>query len=186
VSRQEVATSPVRQGRNPSQTFAGREAQPAGHPAALRLNSSTRPTADPRATSPSTAVQDWLSSLGARTGRYLFSSRFQGRPHIWQYARIVHGWVARAGLNGSAYGTDSPSSPRQGIVGLAVKRTFAPLISSSRQVVEQRFGILQIGGVEAFGEPSRRPARAARAPRRACLDPATAGRGWSRRAAPTT
>src|SRR5712672_574747 len=46
------------------------------------------------------AVQDWLSSLGARSGRYLFPSRFRKRPHIStrQYARIVHGWVAGAGL----------------------------------------------------------------------------------------
>ena len=55
------------------------------------------------------AVQDWLSSLGARSGRYLFPSRFRKRPHIStrQYARIVHGWVADAGLDSSAYGTHS-------------------------------------------------------------------------------
>ena len=55
------------------------------------------------------AVQDWLSSLGARSGRYLFPSRFRKRPHIStrQYARIVHGWVAGAGLDSSAYGTHS-------------------------------------------------------------------------------
>ena len=55
------------------------------------------------------AVQDWLSSLGARSGRYLFPSRFWERPHIStrQYARIVHGWVAGAGLDSSAYGTHS-------------------------------------------------------------------------------
>jgi len=55
------------------------------------------------------AVQDWLSSLGARSGRYLFPSRFRKRPHIStrQYARIVHGWVAGAGLDNSAYGTHS-------------------------------------------------------------------------------
>ena len=47
------------------------------------------------------AVQDLLSSLGARNGRYLFPSRFRERPHIStrQYARIVHGWVAGAGLD---------------------------------------------------------------------------------------
>src|SRR6476620_7243421 len=52
------------------------------------------------------AVQDWLSSLGARSGRYLFPSRFRKRPHIStrQYARIVHGWVAGAGLDSSASG----------------------------------------------------------------------------------
>ena len=41
--------------------------------------------------------------------RYLFPSRFRERPHIStrQYARIVHGWVADAGLDSSAYGTHS-------------------------------------------------------------------------------
>jgi integrase len=54
-------------------------------------------------------VQDWLSSLGARSGRYLFPNRFRKRPHIStrQYARIVHGRVAGAGLDSSAYGTHS-------------------------------------------------------------------------------
>ena len=55
------------------------------------------------------AVQDWLSSLGARSELYLFPSRFRKRPHIStrQYARIVHGWVAGAGLDSSAFGTHS-------------------------------------------------------------------------------
>ena len=59
------------------------------------------------------AVQDWLSSLGARIGRYLFPSRFRERPHIStrQYARIVHRWVAGAGLDVSAYGTTRNRQP---------------------------------------------------------------------------
>jgi len=46
---------------------------------------------------------------GARSRQYLFPSRFRERPHIStrQYARIVHGWVAGAGLDSSAYGTHS-------------------------------------------------------------------------------
>jgi integrase len=56
-----------------------------------------------------TAVGDWLSSLGSRNERYLFPSRFREQPHVStrQYARIVHGWVERAGLDSSAYGTHS-------------------------------------------------------------------------------
>jgi site-specific recombinase XerD len=39
----------------------------------------------------------------------LFPSRFRQQPHLStrQYARIVHRWVERAGLDSSAYGTHS-------------------------------------------------------------------------------
>src|ERR1700722_17562243 len=39
----------------------------------------------------------------------LFPSRFREQPHLStrQYARIVHRWVERAGLDSSAYGTHS-------------------------------------------------------------------------------
>jgi integrase len=55
------------------------------------------------------AIGDWLSNLGDRRGQYLFPSRFRKQPHLStrQYARIVHRWVERAGLDRSAYGTHS-------------------------------------------------------------------------------
>jgi integrase len=55
------------------------------------------------------AIGDWLSNLGGRRGQYLFPSRFRKQPHLStrQYARIVHRWVERAGLDSSAYGTHS-------------------------------------------------------------------------------
>ena len=55
------------------------------------------------------AIEDWLSSLGGRRGQCLFPSRFRKQPHLStrQYARIVHRWVERAGLDSSAYGTHS-------------------------------------------------------------------------------
>ena len=42
-------------------------------------------------------------------GRYLFPSRFRAQPHLStrQYARIVHAWVEKAGLDSDAYGTRS-------------------------------------------------------------------------------
>jgi integrase len=56
-----------------------------------------------------TAIGEWLATLSARKGRFLFPSRFQEHPHLStrQYARIVHRWVERAGLESSAYGTHS-------------------------------------------------------------------------------
>ena len=50
-----------------------------------------------------------LLQLKLANGQYLFPSRFRGRPHLStrQYARIVHAWVGRVGLDSTAYGTHS-------------------------------------------------------------------------------
>ena len=55
------------------------------------------------------SIQDWLSVSALGNGVYLFPSRFRAQPHLStrQYLRIVHAWVERAGLDGSAYGTHS-------------------------------------------------------------------------------
>jgi len=55
------------------------------------------------------AINDWLAGAALGSGQYLFPSRLRDHPHIStrQYARIVHHWVERAGLDGSAYGTHS-------------------------------------------------------------------------------
>jgi site-specific recombinase XerD len=55
------------------------------------------------------AIGEWLAAFDTRRGRYLFPSRFRRQPHLStrQYARIVHRWVERAGLDSSAYGTHS-------------------------------------------------------------------------------
>jgi integrase len=55
------------------------------------------------------AIRDWLASSGPRNGQYLFPSRFRARPRLStrQYARIVHAWIASAGLDSTAYGTHS-------------------------------------------------------------------------------
>ena len=47
--------------------------------------------------------------MRSRNTRYLFPSRVRTQPHLStrQYARIVHSWVASAGLDSSAYGTHS-------------------------------------------------------------------------------
>src|SRR4029077_5319095 len=55
------------------------------------------------------AIQACLANIRSRSPRYLFPSRFRTQPHLStrQYARIVHSWVASAGLDSSAYGTHS-------------------------------------------------------------------------------
>jgi integrase len=55
------------------------------------------------------AIRDWVANSVPGSGRCLFPSRFHDQPHIStrQYARIVHRWVERAGLDSSAYGTHS-------------------------------------------------------------------------------
>jgi len=55
------------------------------------------------------AIRDWLDDGRPPSGQFLFPSRLRNNPHIStrQYARIVHRWVERAGLDSSAYGTHS-------------------------------------------------------------------------------
>jgi integrase len=55
------------------------------------------------------AIRDWFASATLSSGQYLFPSRLRDQPHLStrQYARIVHSWVERAGLDSSAYGTHS-------------------------------------------------------------------------------
>jgi integrase len=55
------------------------------------------------------AVGEWLAAVDARESRCLFPSRLRGKPHLStrQYARVVHRWADRAGLDSSAYGTHS-------------------------------------------------------------------------------
>lgn len=55
------------------------------------------------------AVGAWLEKTGLRGDQYLFPSRVASSPHVStrQYARIVHHWVAAAGLDSSTYGTHS-------------------------------------------------------------------------------
>ncbi|HEY9344444.1 MAG TPA: tyrosine-type recombinase/integrase [Inquilinus sp.] len=54
------------------------------------------------------AVQVWLAHLGQAVG-FLFPSPVRRHSHLStrQYARILHGWVADAGLDSAAYGTHS-------------------------------------------------------------------------------
>jgi integrase len=56
-----------------------------------------------------TAIREWLANSELGNTAYLFPSRLRGQLHIStrQYARIVHRWVERAGLDGAAYGTHS-------------------------------------------------------------------------------
>ena len=55
------------------------------------------------------AIRDWLASRVLRDRQHLFPSRYCDQPHLStrQYARIVHRWVERAGLDSGAYGTHS-------------------------------------------------------------------------------
>jgi hypothetical protein len=69
----------------------------------------TRPRAFEITEQTRAAIQAWLADIGSSNGRYLFPSRVRVQPHLStrQYARIVHSWVASAGLDSSAYGTHS-------------------------------------------------------------------------------
>jgi site-specific recombinase XerD len=70
----------------------------AGRPVQFEITEQTR-----------AAIRDWVANSVPGNGQYLFPSRLHDQPHIStrQYARIVHRWVERAGLDSSAYGTHS-------------------------------------------------------------------------------
>jgi len=55
------------------------------------------------------SLQEWLNARPADRGPFVFPSRVHNQPHVTarQYARIVHGWIEGAGMDGSAYGTHS-------------------------------------------------------------------------------
>ena len=55
------------------------------------------------------SLQEWLNARPAYRGPYVFPSRVHDQPHLTarQYARIVHGWIERAGMESSAFGTHS-------------------------------------------------------------------------------
>jgi integrase len=55
------------------------------------------------------AIRDYLDSCQADSDGHIFLSRLRAQPHIStrQYARLVHSWVASAGLDSAAYGTHS-------------------------------------------------------------------------------
>jgi integrase len=53
--------------------------------------------------------QDWLIVRPPDRGPYVFPSRVHDQPHLTarQYARVMHGWIESAGMDGAAYGTHS-------------------------------------------------------------------------------
>jgi len=71
--------------------------QKTGRPVQFELTDSTRK-----------ALQPWLAHRGSMTG-YLFPGQKQKQSHLStrQYARLVHSWVAEAGLDSPSYGTHS-------------------------------------------------------------------------------
>ena len=55
------------------------------------------------------SVQEWLNVRATDRGPYVFPSRLHSQPHVTarHYARIVHSWIAGAGMDSTAYGTHS-------------------------------------------------------------------------------
>lgn len=55
------------------------------------------------------SVAQWIAVARLKGTAYLFPSRLHGRLHLStrQYARFVESWIARVGLDPSAYGTHS-------------------------------------------------------------------------------
>lgn len=79
-------------------------------PRAIVIQSKTQRAVQFELTEPTRiAVAAWIAKANLKPEQYLFPSRVARSPHVStrQYARIVHQWVAAAGLDTSAYGTHS-------------------------------------------------------------------------------
>jgi len=55
------------------------------------------------------SVHSWIEAAHLNPGAFLFPSRIRMSPHLStrEYARIVHRWVAKIGLDAAMYGTHS-------------------------------------------------------------------------------
>ena len=55
------------------------------------------------------ALEGWIKTAGLKSDGFLFPSRVHGSAHLGTrpYARIVHDWVEKIGLDPTAYGTHS-------------------------------------------------------------------------------
>lgn len=96
------------------------------------------------------AVVAWVESEHLQSEQYLFSSRLRSSDHVStrQDARIVHQWVASAGLYPSVYGTHS------------LRRTKATLIYKRTKNLRAMQLLLRVE-VRASVEKSGHPASAA-------------------------
>lgn len=72
--------------------------QKTGNPVQFELTEPTR-----------VAVREWLATRRAQKCPFLFPSRIGSRTNIStrQYARLVHEWIEKAGLDPTSYGTHS-------------------------------------------------------------------------------
>ena len=103
------------------------------------------------------SIQDWLPSVDARKGQYLFPSRFWAQPHLStrQYARIVHAWVESAGLDSSAYGTHSMRRTKAAQIYKKTGNLRAVHCSSGTRSSKARFAISASRSMTRSASPSR-------------------------------
>lgn len=76
--------------------------------AAIRQKKTGRPVRFELTDQTRSAVDDYLRTTGRKRGQFLFAGRGDG--HVlttWQYARLVHEWVASIGLDPTKFGTHS-------------------------------------------------------------------------------
>ena len=90
------------------------------------------------------AVGEWLAALGTDRGLYLFPGRSQGQAHLStrQYARMVHWWVERAGLDSSAYGTHSMRRTKAAQIYRKTGNLRAVQLGAVAEVVELEGGVI--------------------------------------------
>jgi hypothetical protein len=119
------------------------------------------------------AIAEWLAAVGSRRGAYLFPSRFRERPHLSmrQYARNVHRWVDRAGLDRSAYGTHPMrrTKPAQIFKKTGNLRAVQLLLGHTKLESTVRYLGIEVDDALAISEQVRRGGAALVQPRAAIL-----------------
>lgn len=98
------------------------------------------------------AVSAWIAKANLKLEQYLFPSRLKNSLHIstWQYARIVHRWVASIGLDPTAYGTHTMRRTKATLIYRRTKNLRAVQLLLGRSKLESTVRYLGIEVDEAL------------------------------------
>jgi integrase len=100
----------------------------------------------------------WIRSSGRRPEDYLFASRLHASLHLStrQYARIVHGWARKIGLNPAAYGTHTLRRTKASLIYRRTKnlRAVQLLLGHSKLESTVRYLGIEVDNALEMAEPT--------------------------------
>ncbi len=103
------------------------------------------------------AVTAWVKKAHLMSEQYLFPSRIASSPHVStrQYARIVHHWVAAAGLDPTSYGTHTMRRTKATLIYKRTKNLRAVQLLLGHTKLESTVRYLGIEVNDALGIPEQ-------------------------------